>query len=200
MSQPTIPITVSGMKMYKCTVKKCSHMSKRRFNSTRHYERFHSTKYFKQKVCCGRIFDVKFDFYQHKEKIHDEKKKYVKEQSENTFQQENAAIEFFMKFPSEENNNKTSQLPSYNSSAPKKHFLSKWQRIFSSEIKVESGRSPLRNIENVEEVGRRTARKHKSRIVKLPNSSSSQQEDAKLYVVKVTSKENVYNALRRIQF
>ncbi|XP_011866212.1 PREDICTED: uncharacterized protein LOC105561117 isoform X2 [Vollenhovia emeryi] len=82
-NQMEITTTPDGIKMYKC--RKCSEISKRRYNLMRHFIRFHE-KIMPRKSCCSIIFDTKSDFYKHKEEIHDEKKKYTKEQNQTSKQ------------------------------------------------------------------------------------------------------------------
>ncbi|XP_011700987.1 PREDICTED: uncharacterized protein LOC105457804 isoform X2 [Wasmannia auropunctata] len=144
MSNKIIILVVEGTKLYKCI--KCGEMSKRRYNTERHFRRFHENIY-PGKTCCGTTFCTKSDFYDHKEKTHNEKRKYTKGQNQSIsesdeVEQEDTIIKSDMEISETRNNNELGLLPI------KKYFLHKWQK--NSFYKMENNRAPLTNMENME--------------------------------------------------
>ncbi|XP_071555381.1 uncharacterized protein [Temnothorax nylanderi] len=161
MSNRVEIFTVNGDKMYKC--EKCGEMSKRRFNVERHYRRFHE-KIKPQKTCCGFTFYTKSDFYNHRQKIHEEKKKYTKE------------------YKKIQNKNDISRSPIEKLNAPKKGFLSRWQK------------------DSYKCKNRRSATKRPSRRRVPTHSLSMTKENIKIYNVTEESKESIDRALYSIKF
>ncbi|XP_029173191.1 probable serine/threonine-protein kinase DDB_G0278509 [Nylanderia fulva] len=57
-------------------------MYPRRFNAERHYKRFHETT--QTRKCCDEIFHTKSEYYDHKENVHNERKRYGRKWKEET--------------------------------------------------------------------------------------------------------------------
>ncbi|XP_024874232.1 uncharacterized protein LOC112456130 [Temnothorax curvispinosus] len=189
MSNKVEIFKVNGDKMYKC--QKCGEMSKRRFNVERHYRRFHE-KIKPQKTCCDKIFYTKSDFYNHRHKIHEEKKKYTKEyksiQNQRTSKFQCPAVPKVEQPNTKEilveiqNKTDISRSPIEKLNAPKKGFLSRWQK------------------DSYKCKNRRSATKRPSRRRVPTHPLSVTKENIKIYNVTEESKEGIDRALYSIKF
>jgi len=136
-------------------------------------------------------FFTKSDFYKHKEKVHDEKKKYTKEQNRTiSFKQQ--ITKTYAKI---QNNfqEEVSLLTCEKLSAPKKLFLHKWQ---NNSLRLM--RAPLTNMQNT--MSRRGVMKRTQKIIKRSNFVSSTKENVKIYNITDRSKEGIDRGLNSIEF
>jgi len=132
------------------------------------------------------IFFTKSDFYKHKEKVHDEKKKYTKEQNRTSSKQR--TTETYAKIQ----NNEVSLL-TCERSAPKKYLLNKWQ---NNSLQLMG--APLTNMQNT--MSRRGVMKRTQKIIKRSNFVSSAKENVKIYNITDRSKEGIDRGLNSIEF
>ncbi|XP_036149818.1 uncharacterized protein LOC118647932 [Monomorium pharaonis] len=176
-------VVIDGEKWQKCN--KCGLISRRRYNTERHYKRFHDL-IIPGKTCCNITFYTKGDFNCHKQDIHGEKKKHTKDQET-------------------QNDNEISQLlheDCCTKNAPKKHFLSKWrENIYSRNSFYQAeNRLPLTNMENIGSIKRNLKKRPPKRNVNLSVSSSSTKENIQIYNITDVSEEGLDNGLKAIKF
>jgi len=132
-------------------------------------------------------FFTKSDFYEHKETVHNEKKKYIKEQNR-TISSKQQTTKTYAKIQ----NNEISLLTCEKLSAPKKYLLNKWQ---NNSLRLGA---PLTNMQNT--MSRRGVMKRTQKIIKRSNFVSSAKENVKIYNITDRSKEGIDRGLNSIEF
>lgn len=134
--------------------------------------------------------------YEHKEKVHYEKK-YVRGQNQRTVIEQNINnVEISVRLSETQNNESSLQFKRFN---PKKHWLHNWQKNSSDQLQGESSRAPLSNVENV--MSKKVATKKQHTPQKIINSNFSiQKENIEIYNITYHPTEGIDKELFSINF
>jgi len=159
-------------------------------------------------------FYTKSDFYIHRQKIHDDKKKYTKKLNKNISKiKQQDTTEFSVGFSKIQNNNKISRLDD-RSRVPKKTFLYKWQKDSSQEnpepstnnTNKNTSENPEPSTSNKNTSGNTSRRsllmkpKRKSIIKCETDSSSLNKENIKIHKITIRSEKDIVKILKSIDF